>query len=226
MIFYPDLSGSLTIQPKYPSHFSSSTSTGDSYAQYSPSTPFTYFDSSQASYPQDNKGDKGNENIDNVSAHQRRNNFLILRRQHQQRTSDMAVSTAVSAYAQHERLIGLFWEVFLPNAKPLPTKTLGITLGGAVGAINGFDWTGDVLRRGLLAMALTTVGKKQLQRLAGGPGSEDAERLRREGMRLYGNTLREMSQTLGKGQKWTTEHWVTTRLFSLYEVCSPLLSFT
>lgn len=219
MISYPDLSGSLTLQPKYkyPSHFSSSTSASDTYALYNPATSVTYFASNQP--PSQNQDPSNDVDL------RRRRNLLALRHyqhQHQQRAADMHLSTSISASAHHERLIGLFWEVFLPNAKPLPTKTLGITLGGAVGAISSFDWKGDVLRRGLLAMAMTTVGKKQLQRLAGAPGSEDAERLRREGIRLYGKALQQMSQTLGKGgSRWTTEHWVTTRLFSLYEV-SPL----
>jgi hypothetical protein len=148
---------------------------------------------------------------------------------HQHATSDIQISTAISKSATHDRLIGLFWEAFLPNAKPLPTKTLQITLGGAVGAIGSFDWNGDILQRGLLAMALTTVGKRQLalqkknaaEGRGGGGGvlvSGEAERMRREGIRLYGSSLQQMSQMLGQRKKWTTEHWVTTRLFSLYEV--------
>lgn len=226
MISYPDLSGSLTIQPKYPVHFADSASEDDSYAIYSPTTSFAYFASDQPSssapLDDDSSHDHNSNNSDSIQLDRRRRRNFLLRHQHQQRSADLHLSFAVSSSAHHERIIGLFWEVFLPNSRPLPTKTLGITLGGAVGAIGSYDLKGDALKKGLLAMAMTTVGKKQLQRLDGGPGSKDAERLRMEGIRLYGKALQQMSQTLKKGSKWTTEHWVTTRLFNLYEVCQPL----
>ena len=259
-ISYPDLSGALTLQPRYPSH--SSVSTNDTYALYSPSSSVAYYANDQsntsflpvASYTPATSNPSSHYHIPPDSQHyqhdqsyqqqeeqqyqqqpgqlsrqqhaQRRLQLLRARQRqqlsHQHATADIQISSNISNSAHHDRLIGLFWEAFLPNAKPLPTKTLQITLGGAVGAIGSFDWNGDILHRGLLAMALTTVGKRQLalQSAGGAPMSAEAERMRREGIRLYGSSLQQMSQMLGARTKWTTEHWVTTRLFSLYEVCN------
>lgn len=231
----------MTLQPRYPGHFpSSSSSINESYALYAPST-FTYYDNNDPSHhhpttydehayyqQQEQQEHQGQKLARQTPAEHRRHNLVRARQRqrlhHQHATSDIQISSAISNSAQNERLIGLFWEVFLPNAKPLPTKTLQITLGGAVGAIGSFDWDGDVLKQGLLAMALTTIGKKQILRAAATgvvDGLEDAERMRREGIKLYGSSLQQMSKSLSGRSRWTTEHWVTTRLFSLYEVRSP-----
>lgn len=262
-ISYPDLSGNLTLQPRYPGQFaiSSTSNINESYAVYAPAS-ITYYDGfvgprrpppavSVKQEPRDEDDveeihmrdddaalpdqQRGQTPHDAPTPHRRRRNTRPLHHdtsntRQLQRSSDMHYSTAISMAAQKTRLLGLFWEVFLPNAKPLPTTTLQITLGGAVGAITSFDWDGEILRQGLLAMAMTTVGKKQMLRLAaGGEGAgtaamENAERMRREGIKLYGKSLQQMSQSLGGKSQWSTTNWVATRLFSLYEVCCPLFA--
>lgn len=130
----------------------------------------------------------------------------LQRLRHRLGSTDLITSGPVSRSAEHDRLIGTFWEAFLPNSEPFPPGTFQITLGGSVDDIKKLSQNNSTLHKGLLAIALTTLGKRT-----------SSSWMKEEGFRLYGEALKSMSQSL-RPDKWTTDQMVVTRLFSVYEV--------
>lgn len=125
--------------------------------------------------------------------------------QHQQfirNSRDLAYSGDLARPIETERIIGYFWEAYLPNSQSFPQGVMQITLGDS--GFHSLSRESTILQKGLLALGLTTIGKK----------SKDPYVLR-QGFRIYGEAL---SLVAKSAHKFSAEQLVATRLFSMYEV--------
>jgi hypothetical protein len=136
-----------------------------------------------------------------------RQHYYQDRRQQREGSADLAISVPLARSAHESRLIGRFWEAFLPNSKPFPENTAG-TLGGSASAASDLSSHGGIIRKALLATALTTLGKE--------PGAEPW--LVKDAYRLYGEAISELSDALKSRRRWDIDLVVATRQFALYEV--------
>ena len=130
---------------------------------------------------------------------------------------DISISQPLSASAQHDRIIGLFWEAYLPNSQSLPDTTSHLNaVNSSVSPLQQFRSSNPVFRKALLATAYTTLSKR--------PGGLDW--MRRDGMRLYGESITEMSTALAEqtGTWKGIELLAAARMFALYEVCAVVFA--
>ncbi|CAH0053524.1 unnamed protein product [Clonostachys solani] len=126
---------------------------------------------------------------------------------HNDASADLFKSGAVSRSAEEARVIGLFWESYLPNGKPFPPGNHQVDLGGSINAMIGIANNNTTVYKGLVAMAFATVGAR----------NPEAGWMRKEGHRFYGDALHELSQSFKGVEKWTEDQLQATRLFSIYE---------
>lgn len=153
---------------------------------------------------------------------------------------DISISLPLSSALQQDRIIALFWEAYLPNSQSLPgtstpsspaATTPGTAapaprdlINSSVSPLQGYQTSSPVYRKALLATALTTLSKRH----TGGAGADEgAEWMLREGMRLYGESIADMSVALAK-QKGAWKGFdllAAARIYGLYEVGSLSLHF-
>ncbi|VUC20209.1 unnamed protein product [Clonostachys rosea] len=126
---------------------------------------------------------------------------------HNDASADLLTSGAVSRSAEEARVIGLFWESYLPNGKPFPPGNHQVDLGGSINAMIDIANNNSTVYKGLVAMAFATVGAR----------NTEAGWMRKEGHRFYGDALHELSQSFKGVEKWTEDQLQATRLFSIYE---------
>jgi hypothetical protein len=116
---------------------------------------------------------------------------------------------ALARSAYEGRYLELFWSSYLPNGRALSSDAIQDTLGGWTNTIQALYPTNEILRKTILAMAMTSTGKHD------GKGS-----MIEEGVKLYVSALQDMSGALKKPSGANSDAILTTaKLFSLYEVC-------
>jgi hypothetical protein len=101
--------------------------------------------------------------------------------------------------------------MFLPNSRALPLDMVRNNMGGWINTVQDLHTTEPFLRKAMLALSLTTIGKAQ-----------DNSTMLRDGTELYGKALIDLSQALQSNQKAEINALLAAiRLFEVYEVrCS------
>ncbi|KAH7018443.1 uncharacterized protein B0I36DRAFT_388652 [Microdochium trichocladiopsis] len=116
-------------------------------------------------------------------------------------------SLLTSAYAL--RCADLFWSSYLPHSQPIPATLSGHLTDGLSTAVRDFA-TDGILRKALVAIALTTLGRR-----------DDGTPMKEEGMQAYRDAMEEMALTVKRTdptrQSSTTGILAAYRLFSLHE---------
>ncbi|KAK0732018.1 hypothetical protein B0H67DRAFT_92482 [Lasiosphaeris hirsuta] len=116
-------------------------------------------------------------------------------------------SLARSAY--EEKYFGAFFEAYLPQSRQLPLRIMSYTGGGWTNALPQLSRASPTVRNMLLAFGLTTAGHV----------CNRAEE-RREGLRYYTGSLRDMSAAVAAPNRVSDPMalCLVARLYSLYEV--------
>lgn len=118
----------------------------------------------------------------------------------------------LSRAAEEAKLCGQFWNMFLPNRRALPLDLIRDKMGGWINVVQDLQSTDPVLRKTMLALSLTTLGK-----------ANDDEAMMREGTMFYGTALGELSAALPFARKAGVDTMLSAiRLFGVYEVCCPM----
>lgn len=112
---------------------------------------------------------------------------------------------------EEAKICGIFWDMFLPNSRALPLDMVRNNMGGWINTVQDLHTTEPFLRKAMLALSLTTIGKAQ-----------DNSTMLRDGTELYGKALIDLSQALQSNQKAEINALLAAiRLFEVYEVrCS------
>ena len=121
-----------------------------------------------------------------------------------------AKPTALTKSAHEERYFALFWKMYLPEQREIPTRLLHLTGGAWTNGIPRLACTVPAVRKLLLSFSLAV---KVMQ-----GGSEEEKQ---EGIKYYVDSLKDMSDAV-KGSNRSMSpvaKGVVARMFSLYEVC-------
>ncbi|KAL4882204.1 hypothetical protein BJY04DRAFT_217529 [Aspergillus karnatakaensis] len=119
----------------------------------------------------------------------------------------VALPTQLAQTAYQIRYLDLFWRVYLPNGQALPVELTQTALGKWIDAIHDLHISETVLRKSLLALAVSVIGRK-----------ENSRYLKEEGGRLYTNALRSLSSALRDPQRATSDAVLgAIRLLGVYE---------
>ncbi|KAL2202953.1 hypothetical protein CC79DRAFT_1185233 [Sarocladium strictum] len=129
------------------------------------------------------------------------------------RPGDVVITGGTPKYlsraAEEAKICGQFWSMFLPNRRALPLDMIRDKMGGWINAVQDLHSTDPVLRKTMLALSLTTLGK-----------ANDDEAMVREGTMLYGKALGELSAAPSFARKAGVDTMLSAiRLFGVYEVC-------
>ncbi|KAK2791235.1 hypothetical protein FQN53_006076 [Emmonsiellopsis sp. PD_33] len=88
--------------------------------------------------------------------------------------------------AYQDKYISLFWTAYTPGSQHISPPTLRNSLGSWTNAIQDLYLTDDVLRKALLAISLTTIGR----------GRDGQKWMVEQGLEMYTGALKDMSATL------------------------------
>ncbi|KAL5001591.1 hypothetical protein BDV10DRAFT_182156 [Aspergillus recurvatus] len=123
--------------------------------------------------------------------------------------SDVALPSELARSAYQARYMDLFWRIYLPNGKALSLELTQVALGKWIDAIHDLHGSENALRKALLAMSLSAVGKQ-----------EDDRHLKKEGRRLYTSSLKSLAVALKDAKRVNSDAILTAvRLLSFYESC-------
>lgn len=123
--------------------------------------------------------------------------------------SDVALIPALAHSAYQTKYQDMWWRLYLPNGQALSDTVTKLALGGWLDAVQDLHTTEPVLKKALLAMALTAVGRQ-----------ENNKFLVEEGRRYYGGSMQGMSLALKNPKRAASDAILTAvRLCSFYEVC-------
>ncbi|KAL4957814.1 hypothetical protein BDW69DRAFT_205523 [Aspergillus filifer] len=98
---------------------------------------------------------------------------------------EIALPPTLARSAYQARYLDLFWRMYLPNGEALSVEVKQIALGKWVDAIYDLQNSDPVLKKALVAMSVSAVGKQDNNRV-----------LKEEGRRLYMNSLQALSVAL------------------------------
>ncbi|KAL4927852.1 Zn(II)2Cys6 transcription factor domain-containing protein [Aspergillus undulatus] len=120
---------------------------------------------------------------------------------------DVALPPALVRSAYQARYMDLFWQMYLPNGQALSIEVTQVALGGWIDAIHDLQNHETVLKKALVAMSVSAVGRQ-----------ENNKFLKEEGRRLYTNSLQSLSATLQDPKRATSDSiWTAIRLASFWE---------
>ncbi|KAK2811677.1 hypothetical protein FQN50_002023 [Emmonsiellopsis sp. PD_5] len=138
-----------------------------------------------------------------------------------QHTPTITLPPTLARTAYQDKYISLFWTAYTPGTQHISPPTLRNSLGSWTNAIHDLYLTDDVLRKALLAISLTTIGR----------GRDGEKWMVEQGLELYTGALKDMSATLavgGRGRVWgkgkADALLTASKIFSLYETISALLA--
>ncbi|KAL2371726.1 hypothetical protein RJ035_002320 [Blastomyces gilchristii] len=122
----------------------------------------------------------------------------------------LPVPLARAAYA--EKYLGIFWSTYLPTDKHFPAQMMMYVSGGWTNSLPQLYLNSTDIQKILLAICLSTAGRITNNRWE-----------KEEGLRYYMESLSEMSAALANRTRGSiVTLCVMSRLYSLYEVPSPL----
>ncbi|KAK2800324.1 hypothetical protein FQN51_006232 [Onygenales sp. PD_10] len=129
-------------------------------------------------------------------------------------TPTITLPPTLARTAYQDKYISLFWTAYTPGSQHISPPTLRNSLGSWTNAIQDLYLTDDVLRKALLAISLTTIGR----------GRDGQKWMAEQGLEMYTGALKDMSATLavgGRGRVWGKGRadalLTASKLFSLYE---------
>jgi hypothetical protein len=124
------------------------------------------------------------------------------------RFSAVTLPDQLARTACEDKFLGLFWESYLPNGRAFAAGSMRATLGGYNDTISALYPDDNVLKKAILAMCMTTIGKQQ-----GDKWMSDT------GLGLYVGAMHDMSSTLERQARVKPDVVLgAARIFSLYEV--------
>ncbi|KAL4878812.1 hypothetical protein BJY04DRAFT_195122 [Aspergillus karnatakaensis] len=122
-------------------------------------------------------------------------------------TTSVALPNSLAHSAYQAKYMDLFWRLYLPNGQALTVELTQVALGGWVDAIIDLHTSDNVLRKALVAMSVSAVGKM-----------EDSRLLREEGRKLYTGSLQSLASALKDPRRATSDATLTAiRLSSFWE---------
>ncbi|KAL4784681.1 hypothetical protein BJX76DRAFT_367430 [Aspergillus varians] len=120
---------------------------------------------------------------------------------------DVALPPELARSAYQAKYMDLFWRLYLPNGQALSLELTQTALGRWIDAIHDLHGTETVLRKALLAMSVSAVGRH-----------ENNTFLKEEGRRLYTSSLQGLAVALKDPRRGTSDAVLTAiRLSSFYE---------
>lgn len=120
---------------------------------------------------------------------------------------EVALPRELARTAYQTKYIDLFWRLYLPNGQPSPTLVQA-TAGGWVDAVQHLYISESVLRKTILALSVSGVGRQENDRF-----------LREEGSKLYASSLKELTVALKDPRRGLSDAILTAvRLAGFYEV--------
>ena len=123
--------------------------------------------------------------------------------------TDIALPNELARSAYEQKYLGMYWEVYLPNGRTFPcADEVRHTLGGWTTPILELYQTEDVLKKSVLALCLSTVGRRDGQ-----------DWVAEEGLKLHVGALKEMTIAMRDPSRTRGDAlFCAAKMFSLYEV--------
>ena len=115
-------------------------------------------------------------------------------------------SVNLAKAGEAERLVGAFWEAYLPNGQPFPQQDVfQVILGDNI--VRDLSRGGTALYNSLLALGLSTMGKRKNDRM-----------LLEAGGRMYTEAIHQLAQSFRSKSQWVEEQLPVPRLLGMWEV--------
>ncbi|KAL4802932.1 hypothetical protein BDV18DRAFT_145871 [Aspergillus unguis] len=121
--------------------------------------------------------------------------------------SDVALPSGLARTAYQARYMDMWWRIYLPNGQALSGELTEIALGRWIDAVHDLHAGESVLKKALLGLSLTAVGRQ-----------EGRPYLKEEGRRMYTSSLQGLTVALKDPTRATSDAILTSiRLLSFYE---------